>query len=200
MCVWFFTFCVAQVNTLLYGISMNKRLNKTDWLTLGLKTLVASGAGDLKAEPMAKALNVSRGSFYWHFEDVDCFRREVLGLWRERSTDQVIEVVEQLDAKVDKLHVLLSRAFHAERGLERAVRAWAIQSEEVATAVAVVDRRRVSYIAKLLAEKGVPVELAASRACFVYWAYLGQLLVFDPDLASPAAIELNDVSDTLQRL
>ena len=46
------------------------QLSARDWLDQGLKTLARSGFTALKAEPLAKAMGVSRGSFYWHFADI----------------------------------------------------------------------------------------------------------------------------------
>lgn len=182
----------------MYGLGMSNRLSKTDWLEMGLSTLVTSGVEALKADPLAKAMGVTRGSFYWHFADVESYRDNVLSLWRERSTDQIIGVVEQMDPGSDKLGTLLRRAFLADRSLERAIRVWAIQSEDAAKAVTVVDERRVRYISSLLIEAGVSPDLAASRARVIYWAYLGQLLVFDSRLASIDGIDLEDVNKTIQ--
>ncbi|MFT4706402.1 MAG: AcrR family transcriptional regulator, partial [Ascidiaceihabitans sp.] len=61
---------------------MSNRLTKEKWVQHGLETLEKSGFGALNAEPLAKALKVSRGSFYWHFNDIDVFRKAVLELWR----------------------------------------------------------------------------------------------------------------------
>ncbi len=54
---------------------MADQLSAKDWLDQGLKTLAESGYTALKAEPLAKAMGVSRGSFYWHFADVEAVPR-----------------------------------------------------------------------------------------------------------------------------
>ena len=61
---------------------------------------------------MSLALNVSRGSFYWHFRDIACadFRSQVLRSWRDRMTDLVIRDVAG-KAGPDRLRHLLKRAF-----------------------------------------------------------------------------------------
>ena len=60
---------LATVNTVVYGGmsqdgNMVDQLSAQDWLNQGLKTLAKSGFTALKAEPLAKAMGVSRGSFY----------------------------------------------------------------------------------------------------------------------------------------
>lgn len=50
---------------------MRNRLAKEDWIAHGFEVLKTEGPGGLKAVKMVKTLNVSRGSFYWHFENND---------------------------------------------------------------------------------------------------------------------------------
>ena len=49
---------------------MTDQLSADDWISQGLKALAKSGFTALKADPLAKAMGVSRGSFYWHFADL----------------------------------------------------------------------------------------------------------------------------------
>ena len=59
---------------------MKQQLSVDAWLDHGLRTLTASGVEGLKVERMAKALGVSRGSFYWHFLDF-CFRSSYINIF-----------------------------------------------------------------------------------------------------------------------
>jgi hypothetical protein len=82
--------------------------------------------------------------------------------------------------------------------LDRAIRSWAAEDEDVARIVASVDGRRVARIAKLLAEAGVECERALRRAAFLYWAYLGQVVVMDPRHSFISAVALDDISDLFE--
>jgi AcrR family transcriptional regulator len=158
---------------------MSNRLTKEKWVQHGLETLEKSGFGALNAEPLAKALKVSRGSFYWHFNDIDVFRKAVLELWRQHTTLEVIEVIEELSSKPERLKALMQRAFNSRRDLERAVRAWSIKSPDAARVVATVDIERVDYLSKLLAADGVSNAHLMRKATFLYWAYLGQTMMMN---------------------
>lgn len=190
---------VARVNTLVYGQAMNDRLTKTDWVRHGLLTLAKEGANALKVGPMSTALNVSRGSFYWHFDDIADFRSQLLQSWQERSTDQVIEDLEAHKAEPGRLKYLLKRALATKRGLDRAIRSWAAEDGHVARVVAAVDDRRVAYIAKMLVAAGVESRQALPRATFIYWAYLGQTMVTDPRHSSLSPAAIDDISDLLEK-
>ena len=190
---------LPRVNTLVYGATMSDRLTKDDWLTHGLRTLAKDGANALKVGPMATKLRVSRGSFYWHFRDIADFRSQLLDSWRERSTDQVIRDLDARNAEPDRLKHLMKRAFAAKRDLDRAIRSWAAEDDDVAGIVASVDARRVAYIAKMLVATGVESPRASGRAAFLYWAYLGQPIVMDPRHSSIAASALDDIADLFER-
>ncbi len=158
---------------------MTDRLSKADWIAHGLKTLARDGANALKVGPLATALKVSRGSFYWHFRDIADFRDQLLQRWQEHSTDQVIQSLDARRGEPGLLRELMQSAFTSGRRLDRAIRSWAAEDHAVATIVATVDAKRISRIAALLVEAGVRQEHANHRAAFVYWAYLGQAAVMD---------------------
>ena len=190
---------LAPVNTPLYGETMDDRLTKDDWIRQGLRTLADDGANGLKVGPMAEKLTVSRGSFYWHFRDIADFRSQLLRSWQERSTDQVIRQLDAAKGEADRLKHLTRRAFTAKRDLDRAIRSWAAEDEDVARIVASVDAKRVAYIAKMLVGAGVETQRARHRAAFMYWAYLGQSIVMDPRQSSIPATALDDIGDLFEK-
>src|SRR5437868_6041739 len=124
--------------------NMGDQLSAKDWLDLGLKTLARSGFTALKAEPLAKAMGVSRGSFYWHFADIGAYRAALLKHWRDVAAEQVIADLEASSNHDDPLLLLLRRTFSARLTLEKAVRSWATLDPVARTAVQATDRRRLS--------------------------------------------------------
>src|SRR5581483_5210006 len=101
---------------------MSDQLSAQDWIDAGLKALAKSGFAALKAEPLAKSLGVSRGSFYWHFADIGAFHAAVLKAWREVAAEAIIAHVEAASDGDNALAVLLRRVFSEKLVLERAVR------------------------------------------------------------------------------
>jgi AcrR family transcriptional regulator len=173
---------------------MTDRLAKSDWLRHGLEVLAREGPGALKVVPLASGLGVSRGSFYWHFRDIADFRAQLLAAWRTSSTDQVIRELDARRGEPGLLRQFAGRAFRGRRKLDRAVRAWAAEDPAVAQAVAAVDARRVSRVAKLLVDAGVDQPRAMQRAAFLYWAWLGQAAVMEPRHANLSAAALDDIA------
>jgi AcrR family transcriptional regulator len=159
---------------------MSDQLSASDWVDAGLKALASRGFTALKAEPLAKALRVSRGSFYWHFADIAAFHTAILAHWHEVAAEQIIANVEAASNNEDPLALLLRRVFGERLTLERAVRTWASVDLAARAAVQAIDRRRLNYVEGLLAQAGLPVELARARAQILYWAFLGFALSDQP--------------------
>ncbi len=177
---------------------MTERLSKSAWLRHGLLTLAGEGHNGLKAGAMAARLNVSRGSFYWHFKDIDDFRTQLLAAWQAATTDQVIRDLDARVAGPGGVKLLLHKTLRPGRSLERAVRAWAAEDPQAAAVVSAMDDRRLARVQALLADAGVPAERAAHRAAFLYWAYLGQSVVTDQrhNTIPPEAID--DIADLFE--
>jgi AcrR family transcriptional regulator len=187
------------VNTLVYGWVMDEqatrdRLTRTAWLDHGLRILARQGAAALKVGDLAAGLNVSRGSFYWHFKDIGEFRLQLLERWQERTTDQVLEQTDASSTGAARLTHLMKLAFNEDRSLDRSIRSMASTDKAVAKMVASVDARRIAYMAKVLTEAGVESRRALSRAEFLYWAYIGQSAVMDPRHDSMTERDIDDLS------
>jgi AcrR family transcriptional regulator len=201
MTVWFYDGSRAVVNTLVYGIvpprrKMTDQLSAKDWLDQGLKTLASDGFTALKAEPLAKAMGVSRGSFYWHFADIGAFHAAILKHWREIAAEQIIANLEAHKSKDNPLELLLRQAFGGRLVLEKAVRTWATLDPVARSAVQSIDRRRLGYVESLFKASGLSDDVARARAQIIYWAFLGFAL---SDKPLPPARQA-EVLDELRRM
>ena len=159
---------------------MSDQLSAKNWVDEGLKALASRGFTALKAEPLAKALRVSRGSFYWHFADIAAFHAAILARWHEVAAEQIIANVEAASNDEDPLARLLRRVFGERLTPERAVRIWASVGAAARAAAQAIDRRRLSYVESLLTQSGLSTDAARARAQILYWAFLGFALSDQP--------------------
>lgn len=172
---------------------MTERLSREDWLRFALKTLATSGHGALKADTLARALGVSRGSFYWHFADLAAFHTALLEHWRSRYSEGIIEALAAERTPRAKLTKLLERSMGGDPSLERALRAWAVADDAVRHVIDETDVVRLTYVEALLREHGVASNDVALRARIAYWAYLGQAMLSErpsPSMCAHAASEI----------
>src|ERR687897_1026670 len=70
------------------------RTPRTSWIDEGLRALAAGGPDAVRIEPLAQTLGVTKGGFYWHFDDRRALLEEILDTWERASVDEVIERVE----------------------------------------------------------------------------------------------------------
>ena len=127
------------------------RTPRRRWIDEGLRALAAGGPDAVRIEPLAKALGVTRGGFYWHFEDREALLAEMLDTWERAATDEVIERVEREGgdprAKVRRAGVL---TFSADLiPIELAIRDWSRHEPAVAGRLRRVDNRRMEYLRAL---------------------------------------------------
>jgi len=125
------------------------RLKRGDWLAAGLAGLEQRGPEALAAEPLARQLGTTKGSFYWHFKDVPTFRQAVAEAWGARAR-AAIDAAPTDVSHADRLHAL-SRPDPA----EAAMRSWARRDPGIAAAVDAIDSARAVAIGATLAELGL---------------------------------------------
>ena len=186
------------VNTVVYGSRMTSRLTADDWLKHGLKTLARSGPEGLKADSLAKSLGVSRGSFYWHFKDINAFKMALLERWKAIITDNTITDLAAHTEGPDRLAEIMRRAFSFDDRLERAVRRWAFQSKAVRRAVSAVDKLRIDYLKSLLVDAGLTEAVASARSVFIYSASLGRSQIGDDLITDLTDNEISTIARLLK--
>lgn len=155
---------------------MSRRLTAQDWIAFGLSTLARDGFAALKADVLARKRGVSRGSFYWHFADLNDFHARVIEAWKQVATEAIIADIARHAATEARLDALLRRAFGSGAALEVRMRAWAEHNRAAGRALADIDRRRRGYIKRMLVAAGIAPAAAATRTQVLYWTYLGAAL------------------------
>jgi AcrR family transcriptional regulator len=124
------------------------RTPRSAWIEAGLRALAASGPDAVRIEPLAKTLGVTRGGFYWHFEDRQALLDEILDTWERRATDEVVERVER-GGGGPRLRARRAGALTFSDELlpvDLAVRDWARRDPAVAERLRRVDNRRMEYL------------------------------------------------------
>ena len=61
------------------------RLSLDDWTSRALDLLISEGVGALKVARLCRELGVTKGSFYWHFTDLEALKKAVADRWCEQT-------------------------------------------------------------------------------------------------------------------
>ena len=130
------------------------RTPRTSWIQEGLRALGVGGPDAVRIEKLAQALGVTKGGFYWHFEDRPALLDEMLDAWERLVVDEVIDRVESeggdARAKLRRLSALASSSRDLMK-IELAVRDWGRRDKAVAKRIRRIDNRRMEYMRSLFA-------------------------------------------------
>jgi AcrR family transcriptional regulator len=148
------------------------RTPRATWIEEGLRALGVGGPDAVRVEKLAQALGVTKGGFYWHFEDRPALLEEMLAAWERLVVDEVIVRVESESgdarAKLRRLSVLAGSSPDLMR-IELAVRDWARRDKGVARRLKRVDNRRMEYMRSLFGEF-CPDEDEVEARCMVFYS------------------------------
>ena len=128
------------------------RTPRSSWIQEGMRALAEGGPDAVRIEVLARALGVTKGGFYWHFDDRGALLDEMLDTWERVGVDEVIDRVEgeggDARAKLRRLFTLASSSDKLLR-VDLAIRDWARRDQTVARRLRRVDNRRMEYMRSL---------------------------------------------------
>ena len=129
------------------------RTPRSSWIEEGLRALGRGGPEAVRIEPLARALGISKGGFYWHFDDRRSLLEEMLDAWERTMVDEVIEAVEaegeDARSSLRRLFALAAASGGELLKIELAIRNWARREEAIAERLREVDDRRMNYMRSL---------------------------------------------------
>jgi AcrR family transcriptional regulator len=156
--------------------SAKPTLHRDAWLKKALDVLFSHGIGSVKVEILARELDVTKGSFYWHFKNREELLRNVVDWWRNNqlafikaldishisdAPNLIKSVIDFTDQTDDSHHDVAMREF-------------ARFNDYAATAVAEIDRSRINYLYALFKAAGFDDAEALLRAQALYFYQVGE--------------------------
>lgn len=147
------------------------RVSREDWLTKGLQIIGQTGPGGIRIDQVCRAMKVTKGSFYWHFQDRQDLLDKLFLHWRARETTALIDFVEtRYDAPADRIrHVVAFVTFgDYDVATEVAMRQWGQADDKVRAGLQEVDAERLDFFTRQFAALGFGPAEARLRAITVY--------------------------------
>jgi AcrR family transcriptional regulator len=151
------------------------RTPRSSWIDAGLRALAAGGPDAVRIELLAQSLGVTRGGFYWYFDDRRALLEAMLDAWERRSTDEVLERVESeggdARARVRRAGMLtFSRELLP---IDLAVRDWSRRDRSVAERLRRVDNRRMEYLRSLIGSLSSDPDDVEARSLLTFSLAIG---------------------------
>ena len=189
-----------MVNLLLVGVNVktvdfiakndalgqaNGKLSRDDWVETALAIFAEKGIDAVRVEPLAQSLNVTKGSFYWHFKNRHELHQAIIDHWAERCSTALARCFDEKNDIIDVVLNVFAMWMQDEPfspKLDAAMRDWAHRSTAVRKALKRADNDRVEALAAAFQRAGFEGDQALVRARVLYYTQLGY---YEADLREP---------------
>jgi AcrR family transcriptional regulator len=144
-----------------------------------MRALADGGPDAVRIDPLARALEVTRGGFYWHFAGRQALLDEILDAWERAAIDDVLDRVERRGGDPS---TKARRAGALTLGdellpVDLAVRDWARRDPAVSQRLRRVDNRRMEYLRAQFRAIGVDEEEIEARSLLAFSLLIGNHLI-----------------------
>lgn len=173
---------------------VKQSLTAEAWAAAALQAIAAGGLEAVAVEPLARQLGVTKGSFYWHFQNRDALLRAALELWERRETDDVLARIGPEEDPYERIVKVFKQANAGYRSgrLYLAIAA-AEDKPLVSEFVHRVSVKRMDYLYECYLALGFEPHAARQWATFAYATFMGNLQIRrDTPEAMPAGQQFND--------
>ncbi|MGN2636564.1 TetR/AcrR family transcriptional regulator [Nocardia takedensis] len=152
------------------------RLSYDSWVEGALALLAREGNEAVRIPRLCEEFGVTKGSFYWHFDDLDALRDAIGERWSITHAEQVTGQARDRSVPVARrISELASLLVERDWVVEVTVRDWAKNRPRIQAAVADLDRRILKAVYITLLELGFDSESAGVRAAALVQVGIGFL-------------------------
>ena len=138
--------------------------------------LIKSGVDDVKVDRLAKRMKVTRGSFYWHFQNRQALLDALLHDWKERNGQEIEEIKtrwrnsEPDFAEVIRIWLAEDPSFPQ---FDIAIRSWGRKAPKVLKVVQQIDVAWIALLQSLFESHGLDPDESHVRARVIYYHQVG---------------------------
>ena len=147
------------------------------WVDAAYQMLLDGGIEAVKIQPLARALGLSRTSFYWHFAGRDALLDAVVDRWEAKNTGNLVA---RCEAPADTICAAVFNLFDCwidedlfDARLDLAIRNWAHNDGTLQPRVACADECRISAMVAMFRRYGDNHEMAEARAKTMIFTQVG---------------------------
>jgi AcrR family transcriptional regulator len=139
-------------------------VGKVDYIRVGMQLLAEGGITAVTIANVCARLDVTKGSFYHHFDRGPAFHAALLAHYEEEYARRRIDAVDTIPDTAARLEALVQRGVEREHEAESAIRAWSRTDPIAATVVQRVDAARARYLADFFVSQGISEDEASVHA------------------------------------
>ena len=153
-----------------------KQLQRLDWLQSALEVFVSEGIDAVRITRLADDLGVTRGSFYWHFENREDLIDALVSYWKDKNTAALTQSVNNAASLADGIFRFFETCIDAayfDSRLDLAIREWSRRSSLIRELVDREDAARLESLQNFFVRFDYPMPEALIRARVLYYSQIG---------------------------
>ncbi len=177
------------------------RLSERDFINEAFDIIAETGSYDgLTIDNLCSRLNVSKGSFYWHFKGRAGLIDAVVGAWSGRLHENIYSDIEaQTSGKPDQGIAGIIEVWSNSNisQIDRVMRNWASKDDKVQQAVANADQLLLNYLKEKFKAVGLTEREAYRRARLLIAIGIAQPQLRHLPLPASVAVETRWMLDAV---
>ncbi len=152
------------------------RLTREDWIEASMQILLERGVGGVKVTLIAERLNVTSGSFYWHFKGVQDLLDCLLDHWEVELTDKIIERAKALDETPEaRILTLMTSVVEFDAAVpDHAIRVWSLVDMNARRVYERTLQKRFDFAAWMFRQAGFAGRDARARGRLMVAYLMGE--------------------------
>ncbi len=153
-----------------------KQLQRFDWLQRALEVFVSEGIDAVRITRLADDLGVTRGSFYWHFENREDLIDALVSYWKDKNTAAISQSVSSATSLADGIFRFFETCIDTasfDPRLDLAIREWSRRSAPIRELVDREDAARIDALRHFYSSYDYPMPQALIRARVLYYSQIG---------------------------
>ena len=159
------------------------------WAEAALTAITDTGLDAVNVEELARALGVTKGSFYWHYGSRADLIAAALTLWERRDTDGYLSEIANIPDPAERLRRLIANAVRLSQRRNVYAALSQADSEPVQEVLQRVAEQRIAFLTGLYADLGLPPQRARLLARLAYASYIGLMRLTAEAPAAPLSTE-----------
>jgi AcrR family transcriptional regulator len=159
------------------------------WAQAALTAITEAGLDAVNVEELARALGVTKGSFYWHYDSRADLIAAALTLWERRDTGAYLAEIANIPDPADRLRRLIANAVRLSQRHNVYAALSQADSGPVQAVLQRVAEQRIAFLTGLYADLGLPPQRARLLARLAYATYIGLMRIAAEAPAAPLSPE-----------